>query len=79
MITGVTPAEDPTLEHVNAFKISPLRGIRLTAPYFHDNSAKTLEDVAGHYAAFFAVVTQGLIVLTQQDQADIVAYMKLLN
>ena len=79
LITGVTPAEDPTLEHVNAFKISPLRGIRLTAPYFHDNSAKTLEDVAGHYAAFFAVVTQGLIVLTQQDQADIVAYMKLLN
>jgi len=79
LITGVTPADDPTLEHVNAFKISPLRGIRRTAPYFHDNSAKTLEDVAGHYAAFFVVVTQGLIVLTPQDQADMVAYMKLLN
>jgi cytochrome c peroxidase len=79
LITGVTPAEDSTLEHVNAFKISPLRGVRRTAPYFHDNSAKTLEDVAGHYAAFFAVVTQGAIVLTAQDQADIVAYMKLLN
>jgi cytochrome c peroxidase len=79
LITGVTLAEDPTLEHVNAFKISPLRGISRTAPYFHDNSAKTLEDVAGHYAAFFAVVTQGLIVLTAQDQADMVAYMKLLN
>ena len=79
LITGVIPPDDPTLEHVNAFKISPLRGLTRTAPYFHDNSAKTLEDVAGHYAAFFAVVTQGALVLTQQDQADIVAYMKLLD
>jgi cytochrome c peroxidase len=79
LITGVTPFNDPTLEHVNAFKISALRGIRRTAPYFHDNSAKTLEDVAGHYAAFFAVVTGGVIVLDAQDQADMVAYMKLLD
>jgi cytochrome c peroxidase len=77
LVTGVV--DDPTLEHINAFKISPLRGIRRTAPYFHDNSAKTLEAVAGHYAAFFAVVTQGAIVLSAQDQADIVAYMKLLD
>ena len=79
LITGVIPANDPTLEHVNAFKISPLRGIRRTAPYFHDNSAKTLEDVAAHYALFFQIVTGGFINLTAQDQADIVAYMKLLN
>ena len=63
---------------MNAFKISPLRGIRFTAPYFHDNSAKTLEDVAKHYADFFVTVTAGGIVLTPQDQADIVAYMTLL-
>ena len=79
LITGVTGPQDPTLEHVNAFKISPLRGIRRTAPYFHDNSAKTLEDVAAHYALFFRIVTNGVIDLTPQDQADIVAYMKLLN
>jgi cytochrome c peroxidase len=42
-ITGIIDA--PLLENVNAFKISQLRGIRHTAPYFHDNSAKTLEDV----------------------------------
>ena len=77
LVTGVV--NDPTLEHINAFKISALRGIRRTAPYFHDNSAKTLDDVMGHYAAFFAVVTQGAIVLTAQDQADVVAYMKLLD
>ena len=77
LLTGI--ADDPTLEHVNAFKISPLRGIRHTAPYFHDNSAKTLEDVARHYARFFNVASGGLIVLTPQDERDIVAYMKLLD
>jgi cytochrome c peroxidase len=77
LITGVV--DDPTLEHVNAFKISPLRGIRHTAPYFHDNSAQTLEDVAAHYTKFFNVASGGLIVLTPEDERDIVAYMKLLD
>lgn len=77
LVTGVV--DDPTLEHVNAFKISPLRGIELTAPYFHDNSAKTLDDVAAHYAQFFSVVTGGAIVLDAQDQRDMVAFMKLLH
>jgi cytochrome c peroxidase len=80
LITGIgDPSLDPTLANVNAFKISALRGIRRTAPYFHDNSAKTLEDVAAHYANFFSFVTGGFITLTAQDQKDIVAYMKLLD
>ena len=37
----------------NFFKILPLWGVKDTAPYFHDNSAKTLEDVAEQYAFFF--------------------------
>ena len=77
LITGVV--DDPTFEHVNAFKISPLRGIRRTAPYFHDNSAKTLEDAVAHYAKFFNVASGGLIVLTPQDERDIVAYLQLLD
>jgi cytochrome c peroxidase len=77
LTTGIV--DDPTFEHVNAFKISPLRGIRHTAPYFHDNSARTLDDVAAHYAKFFNVASGGLIVLTPQDQRDIVAFMKLLD
>lgn len=77
LITGVV--DDPTLEHVNAFKISPLRGIRHTAPYFHDNSARTLADVAAHYTRFFRVASGGLILLTPQDERDIVAFMKLLD
>lgn len=80
LITGIgNAALDPTLEHVNAFKISPLLGIRHTAPYFHDNSSRTLEDTAAHYALFFRVVTGGLIDLTRQDELDMVAFMKLLD
>jgi cytochrome c peroxidase len=33
-----------------------LRGIRHTAPYFHNNSADTLEDVVDHYVEFFTRV-----------------------
>ena len=77
LITGII--DDLQLANLNAFKISALRGIRRTAPYFHDNSAKTLEDVAAHYALFFQIVSGGAIMLTPQDQADLVAYMKLLD
>jgi len=81
LITGKsTGFDDP-----NAFKIPTLWGVAETAPYFHDNSAKTLEDVVRHYAKFFAIVStpQGggppTLVLSEQDQADIVAYLKLLR
>lgn len=83
LVTG-----DPRLlafDNLNAFKIPSLWGVRRIAPYFHDNSAKTLEDLADHYARFFAAITtppgggDPAIVLTEQDQADIVAFLKLLN
>ena len=61
----------------NAFKIPSLWGVARTAPYFHDNSAKTLEDVMRHYARFFAAISP--IVLTEQDQQDMIAYLKLLR
>ena len=83
LITGLVDGDpfagDTTFEHTNAFKISQLRGIRHTAPYFHDNSAKTLEAVAAHYTRFFDFVTGGFIQLTPQDEADIVAFLKLLD
>lgn len=85
LITGVAQ-ESGQFDSINAFKINPLWGVRHTAPYFHDNSAKSLEDVAAHYAAFFAIVTDPdgpgpappLVELTPEDQADIVAFLKLL-
>ena len=61
----------------NAFKIPSLWGVARTAPYFHDNSAKSLDDVARHYARFFKAISP--IELTEQDQQDMVAYMKLLR
>jgi cytochrome c peroxidase len=76
-ITGVTPVEDlATFSNFEAFKIPQLRGIKDTGPYFHDNSAKTLEDVMKHYAEKFFFP---FIILTPQDQADMVAYMNLLR
>jgi cytochrome c peroxidase len=77
LVTGVSQ-DFGTFDSVNAFKISALRGVRNTAPYFHDNSASTLEEVAAHYTQFFQIVSGGFLVLTPQDQADIVAFMKLL-
>jgi cytochrome c peroxidase len=66
------------VEDANVFKIPSRWGVRRTAPYFHDNSAGTLEDVAAHHDRFFAVVIPGNP-LTAQDQADIIAYLKLLE
>lgn len=83
LITGV--AQSPLFDSVNAFKIPSLWGVNRTAPYFHDNSAKTLADVIRHYDLFFATVLRipttgnGPFFLTAQEQEDMVAYLKLLN
>src|SRR5207244_10073953 len=37
-----------------------LRNISQTAPYFHNNSADTLEEVLDHYDAFFKLVIVNL-------------------
>jgi cytochrome c peroxidase len=66
------------------FKIPILRGVKHTAPYFHDSSAKSLEAVIEHYALFFLVATDCNIdgdpplVFTNQDKADLLAFLKLL-
>jgi cytochrome c peroxidase len=69
------------------FKIPTLWGVKDTAPYFHDNGAKTLRDAVAHYQRFFnfteaedPVGSQslgGLIELTDNDVDDIVAYLQL--
>jgi cytochrome c peroxidase len=48
---------DPGLERVTEdprdagkFKVPSLRNVALTAPYMHDGSLATLEDVVEHYA-----------------------------
>jgi hypothetical protein len=96
MITGVynipmlaqfLPPEETCILHpaffANMFKTPQLFGVRHTAPYFHDNSAKTLEDVLQQYVFFFTSnlgfpITDSNIILTQQDVEDIIAFLKLL-
>jgi cytochrome c peroxidase len=67
-----------------AFKTPTLRDITLTAPYFHDGSAKTLKEVVAHYN------TGGLVKkdlspnvkplnLSEQEMSDLVAFMEALT
>ena len=60
----------------NLFKTPALWGVKHTAPYFHDNSSMTLEEVAEQYTFMF--MREAGIRLTAQDEADIVAFLKLL-
>ena len=77
LITG-----DP--RDANFFKIPSLWGIKNTAPYFHDNSANTLEDLMAHYKKHLATFLPSSgdypkpHVPTDQDVADIIAYLNLL-
>jgi cytochrome c peroxidase len=43
----------PALDDWNKLDVPGLRGISRTAPYFHNNSAATLEEVVDHYIEFF--------------------------
>lgn len=52
------------------YRTSPLRGVWQHAPYFHDGSAATLEDVGRRYN------TQRSLGLTEQDIADLAQYLK---
>lgn len=61
----------------NFFRIPTLWGSAKTGPWFHDNSAKTLADLAQHYSDYFAIVVGAP--LTPQQQTDIIAYLKLLD
>ena len=65
------------------FKTPQLHGVKHTAPYFHDNSAKTLEDVLEQYVLMFTSnlgfpLTDSNILLTEQDIRDIIAFLRLL-
>lgn len=52
------------------YRTSPLKGAWQHAPYFHDGSAATLEDVGQRYNAKFGLG------LTQQQVADMAQYLK---
>lgn len=72
------------LGDLGEFKIPSLWNVRHTSPYFHNGGAKTLEEVVEHYATFFAIASPLVfpdappILLTEQDKADLVAFLELL-
>ena len=83
------PSVIPRAFFAELFKIPTLWGVADTAPYFHNNGAKTLRDAVAHYQRFFnfteaqdPVGSQSLggkITLTDDDVDDIVAYLQLLG
>jgi cytochrome c peroxidase len=76
--TGATP-------DTGQFKPPTLRNIAVTAPYMHDGSMKTLEDVIDHYAAGgkFATANKSEILrplsLSEADKRDLIEFLKSLT
>lgn len=67
-----------------AFKTPSLREVEATAPYFHDGSVATLQEVVAHYARGGDVKTNlspqiKPLPLTGQEQADLVEFLKALS
>jgi cytochrome c peroxidase len=77
-IVTVTPSD------IGAFKTSTLRNIAVTAPYMHDGSLKTLEEVVELYdkgGESNPFLDSGIrqLNLTAQEKADLVEFMKALT
>jgi cytochrome c peroxidase len=53
LLTGFAGVGPPAADDWNKLDIPGLRGISNTAPYFHNNSADTLEEMLDHYDEFF--------------------------
>lgn len=58
----------------NVFKVPSLRNVAYTAPYFHDGSAKTLEEAVNRMAVFQLART-----LTPSENRDIVLFLRTLT
>ena len=58
LLTGFVGGPGPQ-DDWDKFDMPALRGLRNTAPYFHNNSAATLEEVVDHYTEFFKRSTGG--------------------
>lgn len=78
------------LTDIGAFKTPTLRNIELTAPYMHDGSLKTLEEVVQFYNnggrlketdPLPELLSGGIrsLNLTEEQQADLVAFLKALT
>jgi cytochrome c peroxidase len=55
LLTGFVLGPSP-FDDWNKFDVPTVRGISRTAPYFHNNSAATLEEVVDHYIELFKFI-----------------------
>jgi cytochrome c peroxidase len=60
------------LADLNKFDTPSLRGVKHTAPYFHDNSADTLDDVIRHYNLHFNFQ------INAAERDDLIAFLETL-
>jgi cytochrome c peroxidase len=63
---------DGKFDHVGKIKGPILRGLSARAPYFHNGSAQTLLDAVHFYETRFGLV------LTPQEESDLVAFLTVL-
>jgi cytochrome c peroxidase len=73
-----------SMQSLGAFKTPTVREVERTAPYMHDGSLKTLEEVVEHYDKGGnpnPALDKDMVKLnlTSQEKADLVAFMKALN
>ncbi len=71
-------------EDMHAFRTPPLRNVALTAPYMHDGSLRTLEEVVDFYAKGGGEIAgksklMRPVLLSDRERADLVAFMKALT
>jgi cytochrome c peroxidase len=71
-------------QSLGAFKTPTCRNVALTAPYMHDGSMKTLEEVMDHYnkgGTPNPSLSKDMhpLKLTDQESADVVAFMRALT
>lgn len=59
-------------DDLGLFKTPTLRGLAARAPYFHNGTAATLEDVVRHYETRFGFI------FTDEERDDLVAFLKAL-
>lgn len=76
--------EHPVEAMKGAFKTPSLREVEATAPYFHDGSVATLQEVVAHYVRGGDVKTNlapeiKSLALTGQEQADLVEFLRALG
>jgi cytochrome c peroxidase len=82
---GVEPIGSKNMASLGAFKTPTVRDVSRTAPYMHDGSLKTLEEVVEHYDKggnpnpHLDKDMRKKLNLSKEEKADLIAFMKALE